>query len=68
MQSVPSKMALATSVASARVGSRLETIDSSICVAVMTGFPARFALANRSFCVMAISSMGPPPPGRRAPP
>ena len=35
--SVPSRIALATSVASARVG-RLElTIDSSICVAVITG-------------------------------
>ena len=37
--SVPSRMALATSVASARVGMRLVTIDSSICVAVMTGLP-----------------------------
>ena len=50
-QSVPSSIALATSVASARVGRRLETIDSSICVAVMTGFPARFALAMSCFCV-----------------
>ena len=32
-QSVPSRIALATSVASARVGRRLATIDSSICVA-----------------------------------
>ncbi len=38
--SVPSKMALATSEASARVGRLCSTIDSSIWVAVMTGFPA----------------------------
>ena len=49
MQSVPSRMALATSVASARVGSRLQTIDSSICVAVMTGLPTRLALAINCF-------------------
>ena len=42
-QSVPSRMALATSVASARVGRRLVIIDSSIWVAVMTGFPKRLA-------------------------
>ena len=35
--SVPSRMALDTSVASARVGSRCAVIDSSICVAVITG-------------------------------
>ena len=58
MQSVPSRMALATSVASARVGRRLETMDSSICVAVMTGLPARLALAMSCFCRMAISSIG----------
>jgi hypothetical protein len=40
-QSVPSSTALATSVASARVGRGLWHIDSSICVAVMTGTPAR---------------------------
>ena len=39
--SVPSSTAFATSVTSARVGSGLETIDISICVAVMTGRPAR---------------------------
>ena len=44
-------MALATSVVSARVGRRLVTMDSSICVAVMTGLPARFAFAMRYFCV-----------------
>ena len=37
---MPSSTALATSEASARVGSGLDTIDSSICVAVITGFPA----------------------------
>ena len=57
-QSVPSRIAFATSVASARVGKRLDTIDSSICVAVMTGFPARFAFAMSCFCVCAISSIG----------
>ena len=35
-----------------------ETIDSSICVAVMTGLPARLALAISSFWMRAISSMG----------
>ncbi|GER49458.1 C2H2 and C2HC zinc fingers superfamily protein [Striga asiatica] len=38
-QSVPSRTAFATSVASARVGRGALTIDSSICVAVTTGFP-----------------------------
>ena len=58
MQSVPSRMALATSVDSARVGRRLVIMDSSICVAVMTGLPARLALAMSCFCRMAISSIG----------
>jgi len=35
--SVPSNTALATSLASARVGRGFSVIDSSICVAVMTG-------------------------------
>jgi hypothetical protein len=38
-QSVPSSTALATSVASARVGRGFFTMLSSICVAVMTGLP-----------------------------
>ena len=46
--SVPSRIALATSVASARVGSGLSTIERSIWVAVMTGFAARFASAISS--------------------
>ena len=36
---VPSSTAFATSLASARVGSACSIIDSSICVAVITGFP-----------------------------
>ena len=43
-QSVPSSTALATSVASARVGRGFLHIDSSICVAVMTGLPAMLHL------------------------
>ena len=39
-QSEPSSTALATSVASARVGRGFLTMDSSICVAVITGLPA----------------------------
>merc|ERR1719183_1019331 len=42
-QSVPSRTALATSEHSARVGRGLTIMDSSICVAVMTGFPAMLA-------------------------
>ena len=48
-QSVPSRIAFATSVDSARVGRRLPVIDSSICVAVMTGLPSRLAWRMRSF-------------------
>ena len=47
--SVPSRMAFATSLASARVGRGLSTIDCSICVAVMTGTPSRFARRMMSF-------------------
>ena len=36
---MPSRIAFATSEASARVGSGRCTIDSSICVAVIAGFP-----------------------------
>ncbi len=46
--SVPSKMALATSLASARVGRGFSIIDSSIWVAVMTGL--RHAEARRMTC------------------
>jgi hypothetical protein len=58
MQSVPSRMALATSVASARVGRRLTVMDSSIWVAVITGLPTRLAVAINCFCTTAISSIG----------
>jgi putative Mn2+ efflux pump MntP len=40
MASVPSSTALATSLASARVGRGLRIIESSICVAVITGLAA----------------------------
>jgi hypothetical protein len=46
--SVPSRIALATSDASARVGRGAWTIDSSIWVAVITGFPCK--LASRMIC------------------
>ena len=48
---VPSITAFATSVASARVGSGAWIIDSSICVAVITSFPAWVARAIVSFCI-----------------
>mmetsp|Transcript_72379 Transcript_72379/g.170248 ORF Transcript_72379/g.170248 Transcript_72379/m.170248 type:complete len:243 (-) Transcript_72379:414-1142(-) len=46
----PSNTALATSTHSARVGRIPTHIDSSICVAQITGFPARFAVAMSFFC------------------
>ncbi len=45
-QSVPSRMAFATSVDSARVGRLFSVIDSSIWVAVITGFPNILALSH----------------------
>ena len=45
--SVPSRIAFATSEASARVGRGAWTIDSSIWVAVMTGLPWMFGLADQ---------------------
>ena len=51
-------MALATSVDSARVGRRLVVMDSSICVAVMTGLPTRLAWAMSCFWITAICSTG----------
>mmetsp|Transcript_4733 Transcript_4733/g.8099 ORF Transcript_4733/g.8099 Transcript_4733/m.8099 type:complete len:224 (+) Transcript_4733:618-1289(+) len=54
--SVPSSTALATSVASARVGRGLQHIDSSICVAVMTGLPARLHLRMICFCAANMCS------------
>ena len=55
---MPSSTALATSVTSARVGSGLDTIDISICVAVMTGRPARLAARMIRFCVAGTRSIG----------
>ena len=43
--------ALATSAASARVGSGAWIIDSSICVAVITSLPACVARKIVSFCI-----------------
>ena len=56
--SVPSKMALAISLVSARVGRGLFIIDSSICVAVTTGFPACWHLRMTIFCKAGTSSAG----------
>ena len=56
--SVPSSTAFATSVTSARVGSGLVTIDTSICVAVITGRPARLAARMMRFCVAGTRSIG----------
>ena len=47
---VPSSTALATSLASARVGSGAWSIDSSIWVAVITGFPRSSAMRIMRFC------------------
>jgi hypothetical protein len=51
-------MAFATSLASARVGRGLLIIDSSICVAVMTGRPSRLASEMMRFCASGTSSNG----------
>ena len=48
---VPSMTALATSVASARVGSGAWIIDSSIWVAVITNLPCWVARRIVSFCI-----------------
>ena len=48
---VPSITALATSAASARVGSGDWIIDSSICVAVITSLPAWVVRWMVSFCI-----------------
>ncbi len=56
--SVPSKIALATSEASARVGLGFSIIDSSICVAVITGFPILLHSLIIFFCKIGISSGG----------
>ena len=56
--SVPSKIALATSATSARVGRVEWTIDSSIWVAVMVGLAARPATASSRFWTSGTSSIG----------
>mmetsp|Transcript_20699 Transcript_20699/g.73123 ORF Transcript_20699/g.73123 Transcript_20699/m.73123 type:complete len:234 (+) Transcript_20699:83-784(+) len=56
--SLPSSTAFATSVHSARVGRGLDTIDSSICVAVTTGLPTRLALRIIIFCARKTFSGG----------
>ena len=55
---LPSSTALATSVTSARVGSGLDTIETSIWVAVMMGRPARLAARIRRFCEAGTRSIG----------
>ena len=56
--SAPSSTALATSLASARVGAGELIIDSSIWVATMTGFALRRALSMMSFWWIGTSSSG----------
>ena len=56
--SVPSKMALATSLASARVGRGLARIESSMSVAVMTGLPATRASVMMCFWAIGTFSSG----------
>ena len=56
--SVPSKIALATSPASALVGLGFLIIESSICVAVITGFPALLHFLIIIFCMKGTSSAG----------
>ena len=56
------------SVASARVGPGLLIMDSSICVATITGFALRRAISMIRFCRNGTSSSGHPRPGRRGPP
>ena len=53
---VPSRIAFATSLASARVGSGWCTIDSSICVAVITGFPRSSAFRMIRFWISGTSA------------
>lgn len=54
---VPSKMAFATSVISARVGAAECTIDSNIWVAVITGRPGAMQLRMIRFWRWGSSSM-----------
>ena len=56
--SVPSSTALATSFTSARVGSGERVIDSSICVAVITGLPAMLQNRMISFWISGTRRAG----------
>ena len=56
--SAPSKIAVATSDTSARVGTGLVIIDSSIWVATTTGLPARRAVRVICFCTPGTFSSG----------
>ena len=56
--SAPSRTALATSLASARVGRDAVSIDSSIWVATITGWPSDRATATRRFWTIGTSSNG----------
>ena len=56
--SAPSKIAVATSETSARVGTGLEIIDSSIWVATTTGLPARREVRVICFCTPGTFSSG----------
>ena len=62
---VPSRIAFATSLASARVGSACSTIDSSICVAVITGFPA--SRQRRMICFWCSGTVAAPISTPRSP-
>jgi hypothetical protein len=53
---VPSRIAFATSLTSARVGTGLRCIESSIWVAVITGFP--FITVVRMICFWTIGTSG----------
>jgi len=65
--SAPSKIAVATSETSARVGTAASIIDSSICVATTTGLPRRRAALTISFCRMGtVSSANSTPRSPRA--
>ncbi|MCI0439139.1 MAG: hypothetical protein L0177_08415, partial [Chloroflexi bacterium] len=48
---------------SARVGTGDFTIDSSICVAVITGLPAALDFVMRSFWILGMRASGNPVPG-----
>ena len=56
--SVPSRIALATSATSARVGREEVTIESSICVAVIDGRASEPASAISCFCTIGTCSIG----------